>query len=243
MSRVTSPLVPAGLRPWVAGIDVATAEDAAEDSAESPAEGRPVADVPDHATTLLLRTDERALVFMGPRTRAAYHLAPPGRSCVRIRMRPGRAQALLGRPVSGLADRVLPLGELPGLDLDLLAADPVVALGAALADRPEPSRRLDEAARLPAGSTIGETASRLGIGERRLHVLFTDGTGLSPKHFARIERVRAVLAAGTGRWADIAASAGYYDQSHMTGEFRRFMGVPPAAFAAGARPAATPCTA
>ncbi|WP_242483693.1 AraC family transcriptional regulator [Streptomyces sp. NE5-10] len=135
-------------------------------------------------------------------------------------MRPGRAQALLDRPVSGLADRVLPL-----------------------ADRPDPSRRLDEAARLPAGPTIGETASRLRSGERRLHLLFTDGTGLSPKRFARIGRVRAVLAAGTGRWADIAAAAGSYDQSHRTGEFRRFTGVPPAACAPGVRPAATPCTA
>ena len=55
--------------------------------------------------------------------------------------------------------------------------------------------------------------------------------------------VRTVLAADAGRWSDIAATAGYYDQSHMTAEFRHFMGVPPAAFTAGRRPAATPCTA
>lgn len=81
------------------------------------------------------------------------------------------------------------------------------------------------------------------ISERRLHTLFTAGTGLSPKHFARIDRVRTVLAADAGRWSDIAATAGYYDQSHMTAEFRHFMGVPPAAFTAGRRPAATPCSA
>ncbi len=76
-----------------------------------------------------------------------------------------------------------------------------------------------------------------------LHTLFTAGTGLSPKHFARIDRVRTVLAADAGWWSDIAATAGYYDQSHMTAEFRHFMGVPPAAFTAGRRPAAIPCTA
>ncbi len=61
--------------------------------------------------------------------------------------------------------------------------------------------------------------------------------------FARIDRVRTVLAADAGGWADIAATAGYYDQSHMTAEFRHFMGVPSAEFTAGRRPAATSCTA
>ncbi|MEU1284464.1 AraC family transcriptional regulator [Kitasatospora sp. NPDC005856] len=228
---MSSLVVPPALLRWVAGIDVATAA------------GSAAVDVPDHATTLIVRTDKRELIVMGPRTRATYHIAAPGRSCVRVRLRPGRAQALLGRSLNGLADGVLPLGELPGLDIDRLAADPVAALEGAVADRPEPSERLEEAARLLADTTVSATAARLHIGERRLHALFTDATGLSPKHFARIDRLRTVLAADAGRWADIAATAGYYDQSHMTAEFRHFMGVPPAAFTAGRRPAATLCTA
>ena len=111
-----------------------------------------------------------------------------------------------------------------------------------MADRPQPSERLEEAARVLVGATVTATAAQLHISERRLHSLFTDGTGLSPKHFARINRVRTVLAADAGRWADIAATAGYYDQSHMTAEFRHFMGVPPAAFTTGRRPATTLCT-
>ncbi|MFD7641574.1 helix-turn-helix domain-containing protein [Kitasatospora sp. NPDC059795] len=228
---MSSLVVPPALLRWVAGIEVATAV------------GSAAVDVPDHATTLLVRTDKPELVVMGPRTRAAYHVAAPGHSCVRVRMRPGRAQALLGRSLNGLADGALPLRELPDLDIDQLAADPVTVLERALADRPEPSGRLEEAARLLVGTTVTATAARLHISERRLHALFTDATGLSPKHFARIDRVRTVLAADTGRWADIAATAGYYDQSHMTAEFRHFMGVPPAAFTAGRRPAATSCTA
>ncbi|MFD4656369.1 helix-turn-helix domain-containing protein [Kitasatospora sp. NPDC058444] len=228
---MSSLVVPPALLRWVAGIDVATAA------------GSAAVDVPDHATTLIVRTDRRELIVMGPRTRAAYHVAAPGQSCVRIRMRPGRAQTLLGRSLNGLADGVLPLRELPGLDIDRLAADPVAALEEAVADRPEPSERLEEAARLLADTTVSTTAARLHISERRLHTLFTDATGLAPKHFARLDRVRTVLAADAGRWADIAATAGYYDQSHMTAEFRHFMGVPPAAFTAGRRPAATSCTA
>lgn len=228
---VSSLVVPPALLRWVAGIDVAAAA------------GSPAVAVPDHAITLLLRSDKRELIVMGPRTRAGYHVSAPGHSCVRVRMRPGRAQALLGRPLRDLADRTLPLRELPGLDVDHFAADPIAALEEALAGRPEPPDRLEEAARLLAGATVATTAARLHISERRLYTLFTDGTGLSPKNFARIDRVRTVLAADAGRWSDIAATAGYYDQSHMTAEFRHFMGVPPAAFTAGRRPAATPCTA
>lgn len=168
----------------MAGNDLATA-------GASPAVDEP-------ATTLLLRTDKRELIVMGPRTRAAYHVAVPGQSCVRIRMRPGHAQALLGRSLKGLADGAVSLRELPGLDVDHLAADPVTALESARAGRPEPSERVHEAARLLAGATVAETAARLHLSERRLRGLFTEATGLSPKHFARIDRVRTVLAAGAG---------------------------------------------
>ncbi|MEU8171481.1 hypothetical protein AB0C14_01255 [Microbispora hainanensis] len=38
-----------------------------------------------------------------------------------------------------------------------------------------------------------------------------------------------------------AAIEGFYDQSHMTAEFRALMGVPPAAFFAGRLPSLEPC--
>jgi AraC-like DNA-binding protein len=222
-------VVPDALRPWVAGIDVAAAVGAA------------VVDVPDHATTLVVRSD-RAVVAMGPRTRATYSLSEPGPSCVRIRLRPGRARELLGRSVRDLAYRAEPIGELPGLDLGRLADDPVGTLTAALAGRVAGNELVTAAAELLAGASVASTAARLHVSERRLRTLFADGVGLSPKHFARIGRVRRVLATAPDlRWADIATVAGYYDQSHMTAEFRRLMGVPPAAYAAGRRPPARPC--
>ncbi|MFL6122992.1 helix-turn-helix domain-containing protein [Actinophytocola sp.] len=222
-------VVPDALRPWVAGIDVTAAVGAA------------VVDMPDHATTLVVRSD-REVVAMGPRTRAAYHHSEPGPSCLRIRLRPGRARDLLGRSVRDLADRAVPIRELPGLDLGRLADDPVGALSAALAGRAVGNDLVAAAAELLAGATVAGTAARLHVSERRLRTLFADGVGLSPKHFARIGRVRRVLATAPDlRWADIAAVAGYYDQSHMTAEFRHLMGVPPAAYAAGRRPAARPC--
>jgi AraC-like DNA-binding protein len=230
---VGSLVVPAGLRPWVAGIDVTAAVGAA------------AVDVPDNATTLVVRTAPgvgREVVVMGPKTRAAYHVSEPGPSCVRIRMRPGRARALLEGSVRDLVDRAVPLRELPGLDLDGLMDDPVGALTSALAGRAVGDDLLSVAAELLTDANVAATARRLHVSERRLRTLFADGVGLSPKHFARIGRVRTVLAtASDRRWADVAAAAGYYDQSHMTAEFRHLMGVSPAAYAAGRRPAARPC--
>jgi AraC-like DNA-binding protein len=226
---VSSLVVPDELRPWVAGVDVATSA------------GTAVVDVPDQATTLVVRPGREAVV-MGPRTRAGYHVSDPGPSCVRIRLRPGRATTLLGRSVRDLADRAVPVRSLPGLDLDRLADDPVGVLTAALAGRPVGDDLVATAAELLVEANVAATAHRLHVSERRLRTLFADSVGLSPKHFARIGRVRAVLAtAPKGRWADVAAAVGYYDQSHMTAEFRDVMGVPPAAYAAGRRPAAVRC--
>lgn len=42
-------------------------------------------------------------------------------------------------------------------------------------------------------------------------------------------------------WGQLAATAGYYDRSHMTSEFRTLMGVTPAAYFAGRLPALQPC--
>jgi AraC-like DNA-binding protein len=226
-------VVPDVLRSWVAGIDVTAALGTAN------------VDVPDHATTLVVRSApgaRRELVVMGPRTRAAYHVAEAGPSCVRIRMQPGRARALLGRPVRDLVDQALPLTDLRGLDPDRLAEDPVGALAAVLGELSTGQNLIIKATALLADGNVAAAARGLHLSERRLRTLFADGIGLSPKHFARIDRVRSVLAAGRDRrWADVAAAAGYYDQSHMTAEFRHLMGVPPAAFVAGRRPAPRRC--
>ncbi|WP_208297810.1 helix-turn-helix domain-containing protein [Actinophytocola oryzae] len=149
---------------------------------------------------------------------------------------------MLGRPLRDLADRVVPLRQLPGVDVGRLLDDPVGVLVAALAGRAVGDDLVASAADLLSRVTVADTARRLHISERRLRTLFTDSVGLSPKHFARIRRVRAVLAtAPHGRWADVATAVGYYDQSHMTAEFRHLMGVPPAAYVAGRRPAPRPC--
>ncbi|MFD0885163.1 helix-turn-helix transcriptional regulator, partial [Streptosporangium algeriense] len=92
--------------------------------------------------------------------------------------------------------------------------------------------------RLPA------VARHLAVSERHLRALFADAVGLSPKRFERIERLREALTlahADGPRWAQLAAATGYYDQSHLTAEFRTLMGVTPAAFFKGRLPAPRSC--
>jgi AraC-like DNA-binding protein len=253
--------VPADLRAWFTEINIATINDHGR--------GQTVLDEPDHATTLVLRTlpgHRSELVVVGPRTRALYHVGEPGPWCVRARLHTGRTRRFLGRPARELVDRVVPLKAFWGESADRITRELAgVGPGAAgevftrllvhgrPATAPGDPRRdelLREATTFlsadtgPVPGDVAAAARRLHISERHLRNLFTDGVGLSPKHFARIDRVRTVLArAQVLPWADLAVAAGYYDQSHLTGEFRRLMGVPPAAFSRGELPTATPCSA
>jgi transcriptional regulator GlxA family with amidase domain len=92
-----------------------------------------------------------------------------------------------------------------------------------------------------------ELAQPLAVSERQSRNLFADGVGASPEHYARIARVRRVLTHARRSpdtpWAQPAAATGYYDQSHMTADFRALMGVPPTAFFTGRLPPARPCQA
>jgi AraC-like DNA-binding protein len=219
--------------------------------------------VPDTATALVFRTtaDGRAdLVVVGPRTRAAYFAGKNLPVCVRVRLRPGTARPLLGVPISALVDRVTPLADLWGaaalrLERRLTRLDGdrrliLAQLETALQARTRGPDTRDglvgaAAAALSARGRerLSDLAPRMGVSERHLRDLLTEDAGLTPKSFARIARLRDALAHGgrSSGLAQLAAATGYYDQSHMTAEFRSLMGVPPGAFFAGRLPALQRC--
>lgn len=222
---------------------------------------------PDTATVVAFTTGvdgNHRLVVMGPRTHATY-LAPKNVAlCAQVRIRPGRAQPLLGLPMSELTDRIVDLRELWGgqalrLVDELAALAPaerrITARMEAEFTRRLAARSADELARADLvrhaaqrlasdQRRVPEVARSIGVSERHLRALFTDGVGMAPKRFSSIGRVRGVLGHvdGGAEWAAVATRTGYYDQSHMTAEFREVMGVPPGAFRAGKLPAAGPCT-
>ena len=257
VSREVLP-TPEVLRPWIAGIGSVTVGDV-------PTE--PFVRLPEAATKVVVRTGEhgtRSVLVVGPRARASYHRRKPRASCVELQLAPGTVRPLLGIPAVDLVGRAVRLDELPTSSARqladvLLQLEPEEALDhlaevlpewlAAAADRSrtELVRAGVDAMSVRTGRTpapVGDVARELAVSERQLRNLFAEGVGLSPKHYARINRVRTVLDfAATCPWAELAAAIGYYDQSHMTTDFRTLMGVPPRSYFTGRLPDATPCQA
>ncbi|MEV8458175.1 MULTISPECIES: helix-turn-helix domain-containing protein [Streptomyces] len=248
--------VPEPLASWVSGARRVSLPDASEDA---------LVHLPDAAARLVVRVGprgERDVLAVGPRVRAAYYRGRSRVSCVELRLAPGTVRPLLGVPAAELVGRAVRLESLPtraahrlARELRWTGPEETVARAAEvlpelMAEAADPSRTAllragVEALSVRAGRTpgqVGEVARELAVSERQLRNLFTEGVGVSPKHYARIDRVRAVVdRAPTAPWAELAAATGYYDQSHMTTDFRALMGVPPRSYFTGRLPADSPC--
>ncbi|HEX4787905.1 MAG TPA: AraC family transcriptional regulator [Actinospica sp.] len=136
---------------------------------------------------------------------------------------PGRELEAESR-LSLIADRLL--GHLSG-ELDLLprARDPRLAW--------ELRDLLD--AHLPEGLTLEEASAVLHADPAYLVRVFSRQFGMGPHQYLtgrRIDVARHLLLAGMPA-AQVAQAAGFYDQSHLTRHFKRFLGITPARFAQG----------
>jgi AraC-like DNA-binding protein len=78
---------------------------------------------------------------------------------------------------------------------------------------------------------VAELATRLGVTDRHLRRLVMDETGISPRHFARIQRFHALLRSADSAphpaWAALAFRHGYADQPHLIREVQDLAGVAP----------------
>jgi AraC-like DNA-binding protein len=84
-------------------------------------------------------------------------------------------------------------------------------------------------------ASISHLRQRLGFSAPRLLAAFREQVGLTPKLYARtvrFSRLLRLLQEGRSSLADAALSAGYYDQAHMTVEFRELGGITPRGFLA-----------
>ena len=89
--------------------------------------------------------------------------------------------------------------------------------------------------------SIEDLAVQTGFTRKHLGNLFRQQVGLSPKSLARVHRFRGALdmlnrAEGEVPWAALAGQCGFYDQSHLIHEFRRFTGLSPVELARRDRP-------
>lgn len=81
---------------------------------------------------------------------------------------------------------------------------------------------------------VARLADEVGWSVRQLENRFREQIGLGPKAAARVlrlQRARRLLASGRSA-AETAALCGFYDQAHLSGEFRAMTGCTPREFAA-----------
>lgn len=174
-------------------------------------------------------------------------------SVVGARFRPGGFAAWTGVDASRYTDRAVPAEEvLPGELADLharLSADDslenrVGALRAALqGHRPADARRTDDeldalVQRMASDDTlvrVEQLAALTGRSVRTLQRQFRRDIGVGPKWvLARFRLQEAAYALETDAevdLADLAVRLGWYDQAHLTNDFRRMLGETPGRYA------------
>lgn len=172
-----------------------------------------------------------------------------------VRFRPEAGAAVLGLHAPDLRERALPLADVIGDD----AAALVQAVSAAethrhglallrswVGDRLHTAPPLDELVTRTVDGirdshgqvSMAAIAASLAISPRQLQRRFLGSVGLSPKQYARIRRLRSLLAmvmARDERWAAVAAASGYADQAHCARELARLTGLSPRALASRLR--------
>jgi AraC-like DNA-binding protein len=214
--------------------------------------------VPDGGVHLLHRLGGGVDV-RGPRTRPSVEIIEPGVTLIGVRLRPGVASGLLRVSARDLRDAHVAIEDVPGrwamLSERLSAAkSPRQALGSLLDQltieaehgvAPDPVVQRSVHSLLPLGAGgVGEAASDAGVSDRHLRRLFDVHVGISPKVLQEVLRLQCVLAdiqtaltgpqrpGGMVRFASLAARHGYFDQAHLTREFRRLVGASPGEFVA-----------
>ena len=173
---------------------------------------------------------------------------------MQISLTPPGAYALFGLPMHELAGGIVDLDAVVGkrerrlpehlaaLDswderFELLDATLAARLGDARPASPGVVWAWRRLVRAGGCVPIGELERELGWSRKRLAARFREEVGLSPKPLARLlrfERAKTLLESDDETsLTRLALDCGYYDQSHLTNEFRRIAGTTPAAYARG----------
>ena len=151
-----------------------------------------------------------------------------------IRLRP-EATGVFGPAASTITDRFEPIDALARTELviERLAAaaddrvrvdvlERFVAANLRAAPRPEVAFAVECLVRRGGALSIDALAARTGVARRQLERRFQTDVGLTPKSFARLLRVNraARLLLAETALADVAVACGYFDQAHMSNDFR-----------------------
>jgi AraC-like DNA-binding protein len=164
-----------------------------------------------------------------------------------VRFRPGGGTPVLGVPAAELSGRRVALPDIaPRLGhvaarMAACAPPRRAAVLAELVDRlrsrtggaTAPDPRVGRAVRLldRVGVSVAGVAAEVGLSPRQLERLFAHEVGATPSQARSVNRFRAaVRLLGEERapsLASVAHMAGYFDQAHLSRDFRRLAGVTP----------------
>jgi AraC-like DNA-binding protein len=171
-----------------------------------------------------------------------------------VKFRPGGFRPFLGRSVSTLRDRALPLQEVFGADAAALEADVFAQADDAhqvavvetflRAHLPPPDPEVmrvgaivDAIADDRTVTRVEHVAARWNLHPRALQRLFNDYVGIGPKwvinRYRLHEALERVAAGATIDWSALALELGYFDQAHFIRDFRAMVGRAPAEYARG----------
>ena len=212
--------------------------------------------LPDACIDIVLINDEPPMAF-GPWNVPFVARLAVGSTIIGARLQPGCASCLLSIPASELLNQAIPIAAVKGAIQDMRLEE-VIERPNAAAQRSALARVLsasvkdfgpvDQAvlagiwwlSQYPRGR-IGQLSRWIGISERQLHRRFSAAIGYGPKMFQSVLRFQRLLktareSGAQQSLADLAASAGYADQAHMTRDVHRLADVRPTALLRSAKP-------
>ena len=187
-------------------------------------------------------------ILIGPKRRPQLYTILPGRELTAVRLKPEWVGPLLGiAPLDAemqvidlaqvRADLAAPLHDLlwrtrSTEEAVAILVRTVMRLRASHGEPTAPTTAaLDIVRRSEGAMPCERIASHVGISPRHLRRHVRDATGVSPKTYARTLRLtksmRIADASPRPAWADVAAAAGYCDQSHLIRECVAATGMTP----------------
>jgi AraC-like DNA-binding protein len=177
---------------------------------------------------------------VGPQSRHGSSALTGTAEGVQVDLSWSSAAMIFGSQLAELADRVVPIRDLPGGErlLDRMEAATVQQriglvrdwLRARTGSRQAPAPSATRALRLIEGgqSSVRELAVELGCSRGHLHRTVRTLTGQSPSTLMRVARLHRLLSLpAASNLADLAAVGGYADHAHLCHETRHLAGRTP----------------